>query len=97
MSANPIPVAATLTASPDASRPGGQALTFFIRAYPSSLRATVHRADCPHCRSGRGHPRQGHKPKHQHWLGPHATQEAAMERALQGGLSKVSSCGHCLP
>lgn len=65
-------------------------------AYPNQW-VTVHRAECSHCRSGRGQQNTPSKPVKTDWFGPYPNREAAFTRAEQTKMKNVRGCGHCKP
>ncbi len=69
---------------------------YVYAAYPNQW-ATVHKAECPHCRGGRGQTDRKGKLKTTDWFGPYSTREEAFERASRTGLKVVQGCGHCRP
>ena len=45
-------------------------MDFYINLMRANQLAKVHKAECAHCRHGRGHPRQGHRPKNRDLVRP---------------------------
>ena len=48
-------------------------MDFYVNLMRANQLAKVHKAECAHCRHGRGHPRQGHRLKNETWSGPFPT------------------------
>ena len=82
-------------------QPGRRTATgdFWVYAdYPTKC-ATVHDAECSHCRNGQGQTREKKRAKltTADWFGPFSTREAAFTRAEQTKLAMIRGCGHCKP
>ena len=72
-------------------------MDFYVNLMRANQLAKVHKAECAHCRHGRGHPRQGHRLKNETWSGPFPTREVAFARATRSGLRRADGWGHCKP
>jgi hypothetical protein len=75
---------------------GRKSVSYHVFEAPPQNRATVHKSECPHCRSGLGQEKRKGK-KVTDWYGPYQTREEAFARADRTGMGRVVGCGHCKP